>query len=281
MQDLTQANEKYKGDALLQKNYTEDFLTKKRKKNKGEIPQYYVEGHHPAIISPEIFELVQAEMRRRRTMRGKYSGIGIFASKIKCGECGAWYGPKTWHSSDKYRKIVYLCNQKYSGERKCTTPYVTEEEIKGLFIHVVNKAFTEKEELVENARLMMHTLCNTSALERERKKIEYEMEMLAGMTEKIIEENASIAMDQEEYQRQYDSLLIKYEETGARHDEVSRKIADKQAQAAQFRDFISTMEKMDGVYDSFDEGLWSSLVEYVTVYSKKDIRFTFRGGMEV
>ncbi len=274
-------NEKYKGDALLQKNYTEDFLTKKRKKNKGEIPQYYVEGHHPAIISPEIFDLVQAEMRKRRGMKGKYSGIGIFASKIKCGDCGAWYGSKTWHSTDKYRKVVYLCNRKYSGERKCTTPHLTEEEIKGLFIRAVNKAFTEKNELVGNARLMMHTLCNTSALEREREKLESEMEVLVEMTGKIITENAGTAMDQEEYQRQYDSLLIKYEETRTRHDEVAEKIADKQAQAAQFQDFISAMEKMDGVYDSFDEGLWSSLIDYVTVYSKKDIRFTFCGGIDV
>ena len=99
-------NEKYKGDALLQKNYTADFLTKKRKKNNGEIPQYYVEGHHPAIISPETFELAQAEMLKRRRMDGRYSGVGIFSSKIKCGECGGWYGSKVWHSTDKYRKTV-------------------------------------------------------------------------------------------------------------------------------------------------------------------------------
>ncbi len=106
-------------------------------------------------------------------------------------------------------------------------------------------------------------------LEREREELESEMEVLAGMTGKIIAENASTAMDQGEYQRQYDSLLIQYEETKVRHDEVAGKIADKQAQAAQFWDFIATMEKMDGVYDSFDEGIWSSLIEYVTVYSKK------------
>ncbi len=60
-------NEKYKGDALLQKSYTVDFLTKKKKVNEGEIPQYYVEGNHEAIISPEVFEMVQQEMERRKT----------------------------------------------------------------------------------------------------------------------------------------------------------------------------------------------------------------------
>ena len=96
-------NEKYKGDALLQKSYTVDFLTKKKKVNEGEIPQYYVEGNHEAIISPEVFEMVQQEMERR-SKRGRRSGVHLFSGKIRCGECGSWYGSKTWHSNDKYKR---------------------------------------------------------------------------------------------------------------------------------------------------------------------------------
>ena len=86
------SNEKYKGDALLQKSYTVNFLTKQKRKNGGEVPQYYVEGAHRAIIAPAIFEMVQREAARRRQGAGRYSGVGIFAGKILCGECGAWYG---------------------------------------------------------------------------------------------------------------------------------------------------------------------------------------------
>ena len=82
-------NEKYKGDALLQKEFTVDFLTKKTKKNCGEIPQYYIEDDHEAIIDPAVFDLVQQEMERRRNGSSRYSGVSIFSSKIKCGECGA------------------------------------------------------------------------------------------------------------------------------------------------------------------------------------------------
>jgi site-specific DNA recombinase len=82
-------NEKYKCDALLQKYYTTDFLTKKLKKNEGEVQQYYVEGHHEAIISPAVFELVQAEILRRNSSSSKHSGVSIFSSKIKCGNCGS------------------------------------------------------------------------------------------------------------------------------------------------------------------------------------------------
>ncbi|WP_023975762.1 recombinase family protein [Clostridium beijerinckii] len=63
-------NEKYKGDAMLQKSFTVDFLTKKKKINEGEIPQYYVENSHPAIITPEVFDLVQHEVKKGRMLRG-------------------------------------------------------------------------------------------------------------------------------------------------------------------------------------------------------------------
>ena len=94
-------NEKYKGDALLQKSYTVDFLTKKKKTNEGEIPQYYVEGNHEAIISPDVFEQVQRELERRKQGKGRHSGVHLFSGKIKCGQCGEWYGSKVWHSNSK------------------------------------------------------------------------------------------------------------------------------------------------------------------------------------
>lgn len=78
-----------KGDALLQKQFTVDFLTKKHKKNEGEIPQYYVTGNHEAIIPPATFDLVQAEIERRRHGK-RYSGVTVFSNRIKCGECGHW-----------------------------------------------------------------------------------------------------------------------------------------------------------------------------------------------
>ena len=99
-------NEKYKGDALLQKVYTEDFLTKKKIKNDGQVPQYYVENNHPAIIEPGVFDRVQKLMAVRHPGQNRNSSISPFSSRIKCGECGSWYGSKVWHSNDKYRKAM-------------------------------------------------------------------------------------------------------------------------------------------------------------------------------
>ena len=98
-------NEKYKGDALLQKTYTADFLTKTIRKNKGELPQYYIENSHPAIIDPETFALVQKEIERRRPVRRQLHRSSPFNAKVVCGDCGGFYGRKVWHSGSKYEKI--------------------------------------------------------------------------------------------------------------------------------------------------------------------------------
>ena len=81
-------NEKYKGDALLQKKYTADYLEYRMVTNNGELPQYYVEKNHHAIIKREVREMVQTEMVRRSMIGADYSGNSRFASKLICGDCG-------------------------------------------------------------------------------------------------------------------------------------------------------------------------------------------------
>ena len=99
-------NEKYKGDALLQKTFCEDFLTKKMKTNQGEVPQYYVENNHEAIIDPETFEMVQRELARRTKGKNRHSGVHLLSGRIKCGDCGGWYGSKVWHSPEKCKRTI-------------------------------------------------------------------------------------------------------------------------------------------------------------------------------
>ena len=118
-------NEKYKGCALLQKRYTADYLTKKVVVNNGAVPQYYVEDHHPAIIEAETFDRVQ-DLIAQRSREKHFSGSTIFSTKIRCGECGGWFGSKVWHSKDQYRRVIWRCNAKYADRKsKCGTPHVT------------------------------------------------------------------------------------------------------------------------------------------------------------
>lgn len=176
-------NEKYKGDALLQKQYTTDFLQKKRKKNEGEIPQYYVEGHHKPIIPPPVFDYVQAEIVRRSKM-GRYSGADIFANKVRCGCCGNWYGAKVWHSQDKYRRVIYRCNKKYQkGKEPCESPHFSESELKEIFMKALNLLIEEKEECIDNLKELIEDTCQTDELEVQQERLEAEIELLGIKTQ--------------------------------------------------------------------------------------------------
>ena len=139
-------NEKYKGDALLQKTFTVDFLTKEKKKNEGEIPQYYVTGNYEAIIPVATFNRVQRLIEQRATCVGRPSYVSVYSSKIKCGCCGGWYGSKVWHSNSKYRQVIWQCNNKF--QEKCTTLNLTEEEIQDLFVKAANQLVRMKKEII-------------------------------------------------------------------------------------------------------------------------------------
>jgi DNA invertase Pin-like site-specific DNA recombinase len=114
------SNEKYKGDALLQKEFTVDFLQKKRKKNEGELPQYYVEEDHEPIISPWLFDYVQKCLKERENVPGRYSGVTILSSKLECGVCGSMYTPRPWHSTS-YNNLVWQCRNRIKKGPKCPT----------------------------------------------------------------------------------------------------------------------------------------------------------------
>ena len=149
-------NEKYKGDALLQKTYTIDFLNKKRADNNGQVPQYYVEGSHPAIIDKEMWEAVQLEMERRRNFALEY-GIqkleyattdNPFAGRVICGSCGQVFGRKVWNSTDdRFRRVIWRCNGKYvkKGKKGCDSRHIDDEVLYQAFISVFNVMIEKKD----------------------------------------------------------------------------------------------------------------------------------------
>ncbi|WP_194283857.1 recombinase family protein [Streptococcus suis] len=136
-------NEKYKGDALLQKTFTVDFLTKKRVQNDGQVNQYYVENSHEAIIDEETWETVQLEMARRKTYRDEHqlksyimqSEDNTFTTKVFCGSCGSAFGRKNWTTSRGKRK-VWQCNNRYriKGVEGCNSRHLDEATLEQIFI---------------------------------------------------------------------------------------------------------------------------------------------------
>ncbi|GHU74336.1 serine recombinase [Clostridia bacterium] len=275
------SNEKYKGDALLQKSYTVDFLTKKKKRNDGEIQQYYVENSHAAIIEPAVFEMVQLELLRRQSGENRHSGVSIFSSKLKCGCCGGWYGSKVWHSTSKYRRVIWQCNHKFKNDEKCETPHLTEESIKSAFISAANKLLSDKTEIIANFRDLQAALFNTAALETEMKGLQGELAVVAELIQKCIEENARVALDQDEYQQRYEGLVARYDTAKVRLDEVSEQVSNKKARGKAITAFTAELAKQNGLITEFDERLWCSLVDFATVHGEDDIRFTFRNSVEI
>lgn len=100
-------NEKYKGSARLQKEFTVDFLTKKRKKNEGEVAQYFVQNSHDATISPDEWETVQLEFIRRKERRLHYSGNNIFSGRTICADCGEFMDQKYGTPLQKNTGVSY------------------------------------------------------------------------------------------------------------------------------------------------------------------------------
>ena len=124
------------------------------KVNEGEVPQYYVENSHEAIIHPLLFDRVQEEIARRKALGRSYSGKSIFSSRLICGDCGHYLGSKVWNSTNKYRRVIWQCNYKFKGECKCGTPHLTEDTIKAKFLEAYSQLLPERERLIEDCRVM-------------------------------------------------------------------------------------------------------------------------------
>ena len=271
-------NEKYKGDALLQKRFTVDFLTKTTKANEGEVPQYYVQNSHPAIIEPDEFDAVQAEMERRKQLGRPYSCNSPFSAKIVCGECGGFYGAKVWGSNTKYRRVIWRCNDKYRGGQKCSSPHITEDDIKRRFLTAFNTLMGGRDELLDNCRLVRQTLCDCAAIDKEIVELRRESEVVSELARKAIYENAKTAAIQDEFTEKSNGYMQRY-------NRITEQLSDLEAQRLKRREkekilnnFIRDIETRPLVLEEFDEKLWTAVIDKVTVRSDRKLLFGFKDG---
>ena len=273
-------NEKYKGDALLQKAFTVGFLEKKCKVNEGEVPQYYVRDSHPAIIAPELFDRVQTEIQRRQAMGNKYSGKSVLSGKIVCGDCGEVYGVKVWNSTDKYRRVIWRCNGKYR-DSKCTTPHLDEKQIREKFLQAYNQAMINRESLLEDCSAMLQLLTDTSAMDKELAKLQSEQEIVVELTRKIVAENAAVAMPQGEYIERYTALVDRYEILAGQMEELKRKRQDRQARLQEIQMYMKTVVSQNGELQEFDPRVWLDVIEKVVVFNGGRMVFRFKDGRTI
>ena len=247
-------NEKYKGDARLQKTFTVDFLSKKQKVNEGEVPQYYVQNSHPAIIPPDEWELVQREFIRRKELKGRYRCTDPLSCRIVCEDCGSFYGSKTWHSNDKYRRVIWQCNSKYNNTI-CRTPSVDGNEIKEGFVKAVNTLTEIKEQIIDDCRTLLDVLCDTSELDSKLSSVLQEIEIITELTNRCIQENSVSAQNQEQFTRKYNELVSRYEKEKSKADKLNEEKECRRRKADEISAFMFKVKELD-TREDFDVSLW-------------------------
>ena len=269
-------NEKYKGDAILQKSFVADFLTKRQEKNHGQLPQYYVKGSHEAIIDPETWELVQYELAIRKGRRGPYP----FTSKLKCSICGGWYGSKTWHSNDKYRSIIWQCNNKYKIAHPTPMPHLGDEEIKAGFCKALTKYMQKAPEIIAAIEASIQQVMDTSSLETEQARLAQQLEQVGEQMSKAVENNTRHAQNQAEYQAHFHALEQQYEQTSTRYQQISAQISERKGKALQAMRHIKTLETAVPT-DIFDTRLWHILIDHAIITPEGTMTFVFKDGTNI
>lgn len=204
-----------------------------------------------------------------------------FSAKIICGDCGAYYGSKVWHSTDKYRRVVWRCNGKYRGEKKCETPHLYEEDIKTLFRRAVSKLLADRSTLIADCEAMVSVLKDTSEFDAGIEKLEAEMDEISILIEKLIGKNASVAISQEDYNRKYDAYTERFEKAKAKYDKLKAKKVSRAFEADVLECFITEIKTLPELPIVFSEDLWYGIIDHVTVYEDERLVFTFKNGAEI
>ena len=271
-------NEKYTGNAILQKTYSADFLSKKRLKNNGEITKYYVENSHPAIISQAKFDLVQDEFEKRAAYPNRSTSVNLFSNRIVCGNCGALFGRKIWHSTDKYRRVVWQCNDKYRGKEKCDNVHLSEDEIYKAVLEAINKIIVEKDEIIENCQLILNKVLDTKKIKIKEAEQSKELNKISKQIEQLVEGNSTIINNPDEFNEEYNNLSAKYFAIQEILEKTQAILADKYSRKIQIDRFLETIKTQDDLITEFSPKLFISIVDIVEVFSKKEIKVHFKNG---
>lgn len=280
--DSILTNEKYKGDALLQKTYISDFLEHKSVKNNGEVAQAYVENNHPAIISREDWELVQAEIKKREGVGASYSSNTIFSSKIRCEHCGSFYRRKVWHKGSQHEKHVFQCNEKYDkSHNRCKTPHFTEDEIKQKFMLAYNEAMTDKQRIIDDTKEVIALLSDTTEIEKRISDATAEIETVADLVEKLVKENTSKIQDQDDYENRYQALTERYNKVKDELEKANNELLQKKTRQKNLEAIAAKMEELDLVLLECSDEIWLMLIEEAVAHENGTITFKFKNGYNI
>ena len=284
------ANERYCGDAILQKSVTVDCIEKKRKKNTGEAPMYYVQNSHPAIIDRVTFNKVQEELARRRakspastktaiTSTGKYSRYAL-TDVLICGECGTRYRRVTW-SRNGVKRIVWRCISRLDyGKKYCKeSPTVFEDKLKEAIVRAVNK-FNDQDNATYKA-LMRATIGEALGLNGDPEEVdmlERKIEALNNKMLALVNESVASGEGIETHESEFMSLSQELELLKQRIATIQESAATDSGNQDRLEQIQAIIAEREHNRTEYDYSIVRQMVECIKVYPGGRLEIIFGGG---
>ena len=274
-------NEKYCGDVLLQKTFTDDVLTGVHKKNTGQLPQYYIENYHEGIVSKQIFREVQAEIARRNSKlatnqrkrrRGRYNSKYALSERLFCGDCGSPYKRVTWNIHGR-KQIVWRCvNRIEYGTKFCgSSPSVPEEELHRAILKAVQDlAANFTDEVAAQINGILHDI---QTGESTKPNLQVQMEQTQQEFDRLLE----MSLDFDEDTPFLDDRLKKLNN---KIKSLKKAIEDSAARQEKARQPEMLLSAKDLQIQEYDDALTARIIEKITVRSRNEIEIRFIGGYE-
>lgn len=240
-------NEKYIGDALLQKTITTDFIEKTRIKNDGTVPQYYVKNSQEAIIPRDVFTQVQEEILRRANMtsgrdgqkRRIYSSRYALSSICTCMKCGDIYRRVVWNNRGQKSVVWRCCTRMEKGPSACSAPTIPEEELQQAVVDAMDTVLecsNDVKNILEENILEVIYQDNSDAIDKINKEIAEKQKELLGLVQS--KKDYSKCADEMEELRQNKQLLLvehaKSEGVKQRINELSEYIYSEDARITEY-----------------------------------------------
>ena len=290
--DKMLVNEKYMGDALLQKTYTVDFLTKKKVMNKGIVPQYYVEDDHEPIIPKELFHRVQEEKARRASIyradtkkknieiKGKYSSKYVLSDIMVCAECGQPYRRQVWSKYGAKRAVWRCDNRLKHGSKRCKhSPTLKEEILHEAIMTAVNSVVEDQGEFVQAVRENVIRIIGSYSAAAEPTEYDSQIEELQKKMMKLIEDSAKAESADEVFDKEYRIIADEIKELKKKKTKVVRERQLAESYDQRMQDMESYMRKTNYLKKEFDDDLVRRLLRAVRVINESKIEIQFQSGI--
>ncbi|MBR0599746.1 recombinase family protein [Sinanaerobacter chloroacetimidivorans] len=290
--DKMLSNEKYMGDVLQQKTFTVDFLTKKRVKNNGIVPQYYIQDDHEAIIPKELYYRIQEEKTRRASLsktavarkakkeKSKYSSKYALTDITVCKECGQPYRRQVW-SKYGQKNAVWRCeNRLKNGTKHCKhSPTLKEEVLQEAVITAINSVVENDGEFVSAFRENVIRVIGSYSTKNVPTEYDGQIEKLQGEMLALIEENAKKGSLTEDFDEQYQRIAEQIKNLKQKKLDLVRE--RKQAESLQQRvtDMDACLKKTTCEVREFDNDLVRRLLQNIRVINEELIEIQFKSGI--